>query len=141
MAPPARARSWIVQRLRDDPTLAAKLGAGSAARIYKDTAPADSAYPFVVMQYVAGTYRYGVGQYRVWADLLFQIVVVTRGTSTGPIEPLVDRIDALLHGGTGVVTGAQIEECTARGPLELPPPPEGNFARLGNEYRIVVREF
>lgn len=141
MAPSARARSWIFQRLKDDPTLGAQIGTGSAARIYKDKAPASTQYPFVVMQFVAGTYLRGVGPFRIWADMLFQIIVVTRGSSTGPIEPIVDRIDDLLHAGSGTVTGARIEECTAEGPLELPSPPEGDFARLGNEYRIKVQEF
>lgn len=138
MAETARARSWVVSVLKDDTTLAPLIGGGSAARIYNGVAPAAASYPFVVMQLLSGgTDLMAVGAIRIWADMLWLIKAVTKGSSTGPLEPIVDRIDALLHAASGTVSGGIIWSCVRERPFELPTVENGvNFVQQGAEWRI-----
>lgn len=141
MAETARARAWVVAVLKDDTTLGPLIGSGSAARIYNGVAPAGARYPFVVMQLLSGgTDLMGVGAIRIWADMLWLIKAVTKGSSTGPLEPIVDRIDELLHGASGTVSGGVIWDCVRERPFELPTVENGvNFVQQGAEWRIKAR--
>lgn len=137
MAATARARSFIYQTLTADSTLAALIG----TRVHMGKVPAGGQLPAVIMRYVSGSYLRIVGPTRVWAEMMFDVKVVIKGTSTGPIEPIVNRIDDLLDAAAGAVNGATVEECTAIAPIELPVYEGGvDYVQLGNEYRLRVQE-
>jgi hypothetical protein len=138
VAETARTRAFIWGLLANDATLNPLIGAGSAARIFNGVAPAGTSYPYVVMQLLSGgNDLMAVGAIRVWADMLWLIKVITRGTSTGGIEPIVNRIDALLHAKSGTVTNGVIHECVRERPFELPTVEDGvAFVQLGAEWRI-----
>lgn len=138
MAETARTRAFIWSLLANDGTLNPLIGAGSAARIYNGVAPAGASYPFVVMQLLSGgNDLLGVGAIRIWSDALWLIKVVVKGTSSGPIEPIVNRIDALLHAASGTVTNGVIWECVRERPFELPTVENGvSYLQLGGEYRV-----
>lgn len=137
MAETARARSWLYQTLTNDAQLSAAIG----TRVYNGVAPPGVQYPFGVLQLLSGGNDYlGLGGIRFWADMLWLIKFVTRGTSTGPLEPLADRADALLHAKSGTVTNGVIWECVRERPFELPTVENGvSFVQLGGEWRIKVK--
>lgn len=137
MAETARTRSWLYQTFANDATLQA-LTPTIGTRIYLATAPVDAAYPFCTMQMLSGgNDLMGVGAVRIWANMLWLIKVITKGTSTGAIEPIVNRIDALLHAKSGTVTNGVIHECVRERPFELPTVENGvAYVQLGAEWRI-----
>lgn len=138
MAETARSRAFIWGLLSSDPTLNPLIGAGQAARVYNGVAPAGTNPPYVIMQLLSGgTDLMAVGAIRIWSDALWLIKVVVKGTSSGPIEPIVNRIDALLHAASGTVTNGVIWECVRERPFELPTVEDGvSYLQLGGEYRI-----
>lgn len=142
MAESARARAWIWSLLANDATLSPLIGAGSAARIYHGVAPAGAALPYVIMQQLsAGNDLYVVGMARIWTDPLYLVKAVCKGSSTGPIEPIANRIDALLHKGSGTVTNGVIWTCKRERGHELPEVSDGvQYQNLGGEYRVTVTQ-
>ncbi len=138
MAETARARAWLYTTLTGDPTLQELIG----RRVYHGRAPTDAQYPFVVFQVLSpGNDLVAVGGIRVWSAPLFLIKAVGKGGGTGPLEPIVNRIDQLLHVGSGSVTNGVIEECVRERPHDLPEVSDGvQFQNLGGEYRIRVRQ-
>ena len=136
MAETARTRSWLYQTLTADPTIAAGIG----TRFFNGVAPASTQYPFCVAQLLSGGNDLMVlGGYRVWADMLWLVKFITKGSSTGPLEPLADRADQVLHAASGSVTNGVIWECIRERPFELPTVENGvNYVQIGGEYRIKV---
>lgn len=130
-------RSWLYQTFAGDSTLAPLIG-GAAPRIYNGVAPAGSQYPFVVLQLLSGgNDLMALGAIRIWADMLWLIKAVTKGASTGPLEPIANRIDQLLHAASGTVTSGVIWECVRERPFELPTVENGvSYQQIGGEYRI-----
>lgn len=134
MAETARIRSWLYQTITGDTTLAGLIG----TRFYHGVAPAGTQYPFVVAQMLSGgNDLLGVGGIRIWAAPLFIIKAVCKGSSTGPVEPVANRIDAVLHAASGTVTNGVIWECVRERPFDLPTLEDGvNYQQLGGEYRV-----
>ena len=134
----ARARAFIYTTLTSNATLTGLVG----QRFYHAQAPADAQYPFVVFQLLSGgTDLRGIGMTRIWSAPLYLIKVITKGLSTGAIEPVVDAIDAALHGASGTVTNGEIVECFRERPFELPDEQNGTmYIQMGGEYRIRVRQ-
>lgn len=142
MAETARVRSWLYQTITTDATLLA-LTPTIGDRLYNGVAPAEAAYPFGVFQLLSGgNDLLGVGAVRIWADTLWLIKVVQKSKNgsvpaTGSIEPIVNRIDALLHAQSGTVTNGVIWECVRERPFELPTVENGvGYVQLGAEWRI-----
>lgn len=142
MAESARIRSWLFQTITTDGPLLA-LTPTIGERLYNGVAPAAAAYPFGVMQLLSGgNDLLGVGGVRIWADTLWLIKVVQKSKNasvpaTGSIEPIVNRIDALLHAKSGTVTNGVIWECVRERPFELPTVENGvGYVQLGAEWRI-----
>jgi hypothetical protein len=133
MAETARARSWLWQTITGDTQVAAAIG----NRLYLGNGPVGAAYPFGVLQLLSGTDLMGVGPARIWVDMLWLVKIIAKGTSTAPIEPVVDRIDALLHAKSGTVAGGVIVECHRERPFELPTVEGGvSYVQLGAEWRL-----
>lgn len=138
MSETARARAWIFTTLTNDPTVAGLIG----NRAYHGVAPAQAQYPFVVFQMLsAGNDLMTVGTARIWSAPLFIVKAVCKGSSTRPIEAIVNRIDQLLHAGSGAVTNGVIVECVRERPFDLPTNENGVvFQQLGGEYRVRVQQ-
>lgn len=143
MAETARARAWIFTTLANDPTLTPLIGAGQDARVYHGIAKPGAAFPYVVFQLLSpGNDLLALGGIRIWADMLWLVKVITKSKSedipkTGSIEPIVDRIDALLHAKSGTVTSGVIWECVRERPFELPTVENGvGYVQMGAEWRI-----
>jgi hypothetical protein len=134
VADTARIRAWIHATLTADPALAGLIG----ERCYHGNAPAAAQHPFVVFQMLSpGNDLLALGARRIWADPLYLIKAVTKGDSSVQIEPIADRIDALLHAKSGQVTNGIIWECVRERPHEQPELTNGvRYMNLGGEYRI-----
>ncbi len=138
MAESARVRAFIFTTLTNDPTLAGLIG----NRAYHGVAPAQAQYPFVVFQMLsAGNDLLGVGTARIWSAPLFIVKAVCKGSSTGPVEPVANRIDQLLHSAAGTVTNGVIWECVRERPFDLPTNENGVvYQQLGGEYRFLASQ-
>lgn len=134
MSETARIRAWIYLTITGDPALAGLIG----TKCYHGVAPAGTAFPYVVFQMLSpGNDLIALGAARIWANPLYLIKAVTKGSSTGPIEPIDNRIDALLHAKSGTVTNGVIWECVRERPHEQPELTDGvMYMNLGGEYRI-----
>jgi hypothetical protein len=138
LAESARARAWIYTTLANDATLQARIG----QRVYHGVAPAGTPFPYVVFQMLSGGNDLMVlGGARVWADPLYLIKAVDKGSSTGNIEPVADRIDALLHAKSGTVTNGVIWSAIRERPHEQPELTDGvMYQNLGGEYRLLASQ-
>jgi hypothetical protein len=134
MAESARARSWLYQTLANDATLTPLIG----KRIYNGRAEQGAAFPYVVLQLLSpGNDLIVVGAARIWSDMLWLVKAVNKGTSTAALEPIADRIDALLHAKSGTVVGGVIHVAVRERPHELPERTDGvDYVNLGGEYRV-----
>jgi len=134
MSETARVRAWIYTTLTTDPTLQGLI----ATRAFYAVAPAGSQFPYVIFQMISpGNDLIALGAARIWANPLFRVKAVTKGGSTGAIEPIDNRIDALLHAKSGQVTNGVIWECVRERPYEQPEITDGTlYQNLGGDYRI-----
>lgn len=141
MAETARARAFIATLLKGDDDLKA-LAPGIEDRIFDRPAPAKTPFPLVRMEVRSPGEDYLLlGGARGWANPLILVYVVTDKPSSGSIEPLADRIDALLHRASGAVADGVIWECTRERPFDLPDASTSPAAsRLGGEYRFKVSQ-
>lgn len=141
MAETARARAFIATLLKGDATFKA-LSPGIEDRIFDRPAPAGTAYPLVRMEVRSTGEDYLlIGGVRGWARPLILVYVVTDKPSSGSIEPLADRLDALLHRASGTAGGGVIWECTRERPFDLPDASTSPAAsRLGGEYRFTISQ-
>lgn len=135
MAETARIRAWLATTLKNDEELIALIN----KRVFHGYVPAGTQYPYVVFQMLSpGNDLMGLGATRIWANPLYLIKAVTKGNETSNIEPVVNRIDQLLHAKSGTVTNGVIWECVRERPFDLPEVLDGGtvFMNLGAEYRI-----
>ena len=138
MAETARARSFVWQLLSADATLLPLIG----PRIFREVAPGDSAYPFVVIRLLSpGNDLLVVGGRRIWAHPLFLIEAITKGTSSAPLEPIANRIDQLLHLASGTVSNGFVHSIERERPADRVIDESGQrFSALGGEYRVRVSQ-
>lgn len=99
--------------------------------------PPDADYPLVIFRYQSGTFVNGLGAQRVCLNAQYAVYAVARDSSYLDIEPIADRLDALLHGGSAELDGGRILSCVATMPLALPVEQDGqSYRALGAVYNI-----
>lgn len=147
MAETARARAFIASTLKGDATFKA-LSSGIENRIFDRPAPAGTAYPLVRLELRSpGEDLMVIGAQRIWSSPLILVYVATDKPSTGSIELLADRLDALLHRASGTLAAtsgagaASIWTCIRERPFDLPDSSVSPaVSRLGGEYRVTVAQ-
>lgn len=147
MAETARARAWIATTLKNDATLQG-LADGIEDRIFDRPAPAKTPYPLIRMELRSpGEDFLLLGGEIGWAEPLVLVYAVTDKPSTATIEPLADRIHALLHKASGtteandLAAAATVWQCVRERPFDLPDSSVNPAAsRLGGEYRFLVSQ-
>lgn len=127
--------SWIKATLANDATLAGLVG----ARIYEGVAPQGASYPFVlfaVLPDVGGDIR-GLAASRLGTSQEFICRAVGKDTSFGALQPIAERIDALLQGGSGAVSpSGRVVSCVRLGPAQMVEVTDGvTYRYLGGRYR------
>jgi hypothetical protein len=137
VAESAVVRRWLRSTLLGDATLVNLIG----QRAYNGVAQAGATFPYVVYNYQAGAGDVMVvGGGRVWTDQLWQIRAVAEGTSTTTIEPVVDRIDTLLHDTSGTAQGGVVCDCIRENQTERVEVTDGKtYVNLSALYRVKVQ--
>lgn len=141
MAETARARAFVATTLKNDPAMQA-LMPSIAGRVFDRPAPQGTPYPLVRMEILSGGNDLIVlGGVRAWASPLILVYVATDKPTTGAIEPIADRMDALLHAASGQVTNGVIWSCIRERGFDNPDTSTvPNVSRLGGEYRVLVSQ-
>ena len=141
MAEIARARAFIVSALKNDPAMQA-LVPNIAGQIVDRPAPQGTPYPIIRMEILSGGNDFIVlGGARVWTSPLILIYATTDKPSTDAIEPIADRMDALLHNASGTVTRGVIWQCQRERSFGIPDTSAvPSLGRLGGEYRFRVSQ-
>lgn len=123
---------WLYTTLTNDTALQALIG----KRVYIDTAPENVEYPFVILQAVYGSPVANMQVDIIMDDEVWMVKAVGEGNSYISLEPIVERIKALLHktSGTGVI-GSVREEVIRFSEIY-----QGEtFKHLGHYYRIYTQ--
>jgi hypothetical protein len=127
---------WLYSVLSGDATLAGLVG----TKIYSYLAPGGTASPFVVYNFQGGTDVMAVGAIRIMNTGLYQIKGIVQSNSmSGVAKSIADRIDTLLHGMTGLVTGGIVLACVRQQPIAYVETSNGlRWNHLGGSYRLIV---
>lgn len=141
MAETARARAFYAGTMKNDPAMQGFIPL-IAKRVFNRPAPQGTPYPYVRMDIASpGNDLIVLGGIRVWSSPLIRIYVVTDDETTGNIEPIADRIDALFHNASGTVTRGVIWSSIRERGFDLPDTSVvPNISRLGGEYRTLVSQ-
>lgn len=127
-----RVDAWLQTTLTGDATLATLVD----GRVFADIAPQGTPGPFIVHQFQGGADNIGNGGNRVLVNGVWLVRVVAQTDSYLPLQPIADRIDAVLHRGAG---GAVLT-CTSEQPYRLTESAEGaSWRHLGRLFRIQVQ--
>lgn len=106
------ADSWIYNTLTNDTTLASLIG----ERIFADSAPRKTPFPFLVYQFISGVPSRGVGPRVITYDERWQVRAVINVGSYKDIGAIINRVRVLFDAAHSVGTGvlACTEEQTFR---------------------------
>lgn len=100
---------WLHGVLVADAALMAMLPGG----VHPDIRPAGSSSPALVY-YVSdpGPDVMVVGQYRIAIEPTYTVRADVKGKSYGPLRPILDRVDELLHRANGATAVVEVASCT-----------------------------
>lgn len=127
---------WLYGVLSGDATLTGLVG----ARIHAYQAPEGTAFPFVLYSFQGGADVAVVGGIRIFNRGVYQVKAVGKGDTMGALQSIADRIDTLLQGASGSVTGGIILACVREQPLAYAEIDNRiQYRHLGGLYRILVQ--
>lgn len=131
--------SWVRTTLAADATLTGIVG----QRIYEGVAPQGAAYPYVLIAVLPGLESdvRGLSASILGVNIEFLCRAVGQSTSYEPLRVAADRIQALLHGGSGAVSpSGQVVACTRLAPASMVEVADGvTYRYLGGRYRGLVQ--
>jgi len=133
--------TWLKQVLTSDEQLQSAV----AGRVMEYVAPLTTPSPFVVLEYVEGEARDEKTQNstRIFSVLPYSVVVIGEVKQLATIKPIADRVDELLEGASGSVSGGEIISCERIKPLssvEVEPSNGKQYRYLGGLYLISVQK-
>jgi hypothetical protein len=130
--------------LSGDATLASYAPGG----VFRALAPPDTATPFVIIAYQAGSDSVTMNGFRMLDDLVFQVKAVGPAISMTSIVSAAERIDQLL-GGTNTgpasgVIGSNLGQCLAcyrQSPLAMDEITNAElWTNIGGLYRLIIEQ-
>lgn len=128
------AEKWLYDTLAADSTLV-----GLVSGIYSGMAPEGVAFPLALFaQHRPLPDLTAVGATRIWASIHYVVRGVAETASYGgDLETIADRIDAVLHAGSGSTAQGTVYECVRVMPFALPEQANGRqFRHLGGIYQV-----
>lgn len=136
MAEIVTAERWLHQVLGGDAALMALV-----TGVHSYPIPTTAQLPFVLVSDQSGADLLTAGAHRFWLDGLWVVRAVFETSKwAGDLEAAADRIDALLHGKAGAVTGGNVWACVRVQPFRLTEEHAGQQLRhLGGIYRLQVK--
>jgi hypothetical protein len=126
---------WLHGRLVGDGALMALATGG----VHPDIVPKEAVGPALVY-YLSdpGTDVMEVGSIRILSDAIYTVRADVRGRSYGPLRPILDRVEELLHRSSGTTATIRVETCTRSG--MVPPYTSVDYGEVtrhaGGEYRV-----
>lgn len=131
---------WIYGTLTADTALAAVVG----TRVYADQAPQTTpavTMPVVVFQWQGGADLMVIGGVRVWTNAVYLIRGIDEAqTWGGDLKTIADRIDAVLHRGSGTNADGVVYAAVREQPFRMPETAGGkSYRHLGGLYRIYAK--
>ena len=139
---PLVARRFIRARLIQDATFAGWMG----TNVYGRLVPRDGLTRYAQAQLINAGDLVFDGGVRYWTNQLWQAECWARTADDAVVAMYAARMDMLLHGASGTVTGADYASgmvwgIERVGILELPPDVDDSgviWMRAGGEYRVFV---
>jgi len=109
-------------------------------RIYSYVAPQGAELPYVVYSYQGGYDVRGVGPARIMVSAVYQIKAIGQGHSFAPLQPVADRLDALLQGASGSVLDGHVLMCVREQPVAYVEISAGvPYRHLGGLWRMIAQ--
>lgn len=128
---------WVVGVLKADSQI------GLLANVYIDVAPPKSVLPYIVVSNASPSDNMTFNAIRINVSNLVTVKAIGEGRSYDAIEPIVDRVDQLLHGKSGSVPSmtGNVMSCVGVNPIMYPEFDESTskyYVHLGRDYEILV---
>lgn len=128
---------WIIGILGADTTLAGFAPGG----VKRALAPPDTATPFVIVGYQAGSDVTTMNAFRVMSSLLFQVKASGPASGTVALANAAEQIDVLLDQKSGTTTGGYVLSCSRQSPLEVDELVTGElWTNIGGLYRLQIEQ-
>lgn len=128
--------AWVFSTLANDPTMQGLVG--NPARVYSAIAPEGSAFPYVVMTYLAGADVIATGGGRVMSRPIYVVKGVDNASSFANLKAIATQIETLIGNQTGTTPDTRILSCVREQPFELIEVDQAGvvYRNLGGRYRI-----
>lgn len=142
MAEVNAADTWIYATLAADSTLLTTLGGTAVNKLFADQVRETATDPYVLFGLLSGVDYRIVGPSRVWTNMLWVIRGVMEADGFhGDLQTIADRIDAVLHAGSGSNGDGTVYACVRESPFRMVENRDGRapLRHLGGIYRILAR--
>ena len=128
---------WLYGLLSADATLTGLV----STRIYSYLTPTGAGFPSVVYAHQGSMDVIAVGGIRIMNSGMYLVKAITQDNSmTGAAKSISDRIDTLLHGSVGTVTGGIVLACIRDYPIAYVEYLNGlRYNHCGGIYHIVAQ--
>lgn len=131
--------AWLYSTLSSDIALMSVAPGG----VWRSLAEPESATPYVIMSYQAGSDSTTMNAFRLLVDALFQVKAVGPALEIASIAVAAARIDALLGcpPGAGTTQGGYIAASYRQSPLEVDELVSGElWTNMGGLYRLQIQQ-
>lgn len=109
--------------------------------VWEHPAPQNAQPPYITFQSAGNSDLVEMGDQRIWADILLQVVVWGVGNSTVALQPIADELDRRLQHASGETDAAQVIEAYRIQTLSIPEVDAGiAWRRLGGMYHFVIQK-
>lgn len=130
------ADAWLETVLGSDQTLLSQGLTGAFAEM----APTQQPVPFILWTNQGALDITTVGWNRISVQVTYLVRAVHQARDFGPLQPMADQIDRLLHGQMGNALGRVIQQCVREAPYQqVEDRGEGiQWRHLGGRYQLWV---
>ncbi|MDE2100089.1 MAG: hypothetical protein KGL39_22735 [Patescibacteria group bacterium] len=133
------AEKWLYSTLSGDATMQGLIG--NPARVYSGLAPEGSAFPYIVLRFLAGPDTVAVGGVRIMTNPVYLVMGIDKSSSFATLASINAQIETLIGNQTGATSDTTILSCVREQPYERADSDSaGNVYRyLGGRYRLQVQ--
>ncbi len=133
---PLTAERWLTSVITNDATLAGYVG----GRVFGHIVPMDATFPYVWFTHQAFADVRGNGPARIMVSAFYVVRACEISDSFEGLEPIANRIDAVLHAAKGTVSGGQVLGCVRERPFVMVDNGKGvQYRQLGGIYRLWIQ--
>ena len=128
---------WVASKLTGDTTLMALVSG-----VWADLAPNSATFPYVVFQTQSPQQPVGtVNNQVIFFDESVMVKAVDNQAGYGRLEPILNRVRAVLHNASGTVAGGVVVGCVENGPgVKFSEMTDGKqYRHLGILFRVLTQ--